>query len=227
MFHAHLFSVFVWSVVHMHRAGQAASQYCVVPAVGSIPHRVAYSSDLVPNSELVQYSSDVLSVLSTFPDCFDLVIRESLILCSCLVIHASLWNVSYCMWVIVTLAWNLDECTHLDHECDLAWFVEAYCVYLHGCIISVSLGSWLLHSKCFLWMVCLHRINSLPVAIVHLFSQTEHFRVLLFAQVRVRAVVLCSDGDALSAMVFVSHVSWLLFFHLTLCHFSKIWHAVW
>jgi hypothetical protein len=97
MFHAHLFSVYVWSVVHMHRAGQAASQYCVVPAVGSIPHRVAYSSDLVPNSELVQYSSDVLSVLSTIPDCFDLVIRESLILCSCLVIHASLWNVSYCM----------------------------------------------------------------------------------------------------------------------------------
>ena len=65
MFHAHLFSVYVWSVVHMHRAGQAASQYCVVPVVGSIPHRVAYRSGFVQNSDLVQYAFDLLSVLST------------------------------------------------------------------------------------------------------------------------------------------------------------------
>ena len=70
MFHAHLFFGYVLCVVHMHRAGQAASQSCVTLAVGSIPHRVAYRSGLVQNSDRVQYSFDVLSVLSTILDFF-------------------------------------------------------------------------------------------------------------------------------------------------------------
>jgi hypothetical protein len=70
MFHAHLFFGYVLCVVHMHRAGQAASQSCVTLAVGSIPHRVAYRSGLVQNSDRVQYSFDVLLVLSTILEFF-------------------------------------------------------------------------------------------------------------------------------------------------------------
>ena len=77
MFHAHLFFGYVLCVVHMHRAGQAASQSCVALVVGSIPHRVAYRSGLVQNSDLVQYAFDLLSVLSTILIIFCVV----LILC--------------------------------------------------------------------------------------------------------------------------------------------------
>jgi hypothetical protein len=68
MFHAHLFFGYVWCVVHMHRAGQAASQSCVALAVGSIPHRVAYRSGLVPNSDRLQYSC-TWSGLQEWPWC--------------------------------------------------------------------------------------------------------------------------------------------------------------
>jgi glucose-6-phosphate-specific signal transduction histidine kinase len=78
-------------------------------------------------------------------------------------------------------------------------------VTLHGSlkrIVSIFMAvlSWsfsvlgcYIRSASLKWYVCIH-INRLPVAIVHLFNQTEHFRVLLFAQVRLRPVVLCSDG---------------------------------
>ena len=63
--HAYNSLVICVCVVDMHRAGQAASQSCVALVVGSIPHRVAYRSGLVQNSDLVQYAFDLLSVLST------------------------------------------------------------------------------------------------------------------------------------------------------------------
>ena len=63
--HAYYSLVICVCVVDMHRAGQAASQSCVALVVGSIPHRVAYRSGLVQNSDLVQYAFDLLSVLST------------------------------------------------------------------------------------------------------------------------------------------------------------------
>jgi hypothetical protein len=66
--HAHVFFGYVWCVVHMHRAGQAASQSCVALAVGSIPHRVAYRSGLVPNSDRLQYSC-TWSGLQEWPWC--------------------------------------------------------------------------------------------------------------------------------------------------------------
>ena len=88
-------------------------------------------------------------------------------------------------------------------------------VTLHGSlkrIVSIFMAvlSWsfsvlgcYIRSASLKWYVCIH-INRLPVAIVHLFNQTENFRVLLFAQVRLRSVVLCSDGDGLSALVLLS-----------------------
>jgi hypothetical protein len=54
-----LFSCHVLCVAHKHRAGQAASRFCVALVVGSTYLCVAHSSGLVQKLDVVQLSFDV------------------------------------------------------------------------------------------------------------------------------------------------------------------------